>query len=375
MRTYDLHKACFACTTPYQVLGAISIVRAEKLNADIYLFTMFAGCTELAQRLEKMRLFENVVVVDCDKDGLLGHGYANSLVHVRAFLQVAFPERYLRGSVGKDIAYERFYSSSRAHVKLVLQKVLQKRNPRMHIVVYDDGLGSYLVDSHVLRTSSLRKKAEKFLGWDLFVPNQVSIQLYLPEIAQLPPELKQYPVSQMPCIEWNIPDERELIKLVFGDAGSNQYPEKVILFDNVRGDESRKHMFEQIDQCFAEIVDLAGKDQVAYKPHPRSHEKSPVPCHEITEKGTPMEVLYSEMCDLESRILIAYNSTATYTPKLLFGLEPWVINLHRIVGPPMQENSETLYQTFLPTYNDKSKLLAPNSIQELREILERILKE
>ena len=375
LRTYDLQKACFACTTPYQVLGAISIVRSEKLCADIYIFSMFSGYLELAQRLIEMHLFENVIVVDCDKVGPLSHCHAKSLARIKAFIQITFPARCLREYVGKKIAYECFYSSSRAHVKLLLQKVLQKRNPKMNVVIYDDGLGSYLVDSHVLRTSKLRKKAEKFLGWDLFVPNQVSIQLYLPSIAQLPTELRQYPISQMPRIDWNASDERALIKLVFGTTERIQYPERVILFDNVRGAESRKHMFEQIDQCFAEIVDLAGQNNVAYKPHPRSREKSHVPCHEIIEQGTPMEILYSEMNDLESRILIAYNSTATYTPKLLFGAEPWVVNLHRIVGPPLQENAETLYQTFLPTYNNKGKLLAPNNMQELREILKKILKE
>ena len=30
--------ACFACTSPYQIMGAISIVCAEKLNADLARF-------------------------------------------------------------------------------------------------------------------------------------------------------------------------------------------------------------------------------------------------------------------------------------------------------------------------------------------------
>ena len=74
-------------------------------------------------------------------------------------------------------------------------------------------------------------------------------------------------------------------------------------------------------------------------------------------------------------MLVAYNSTATYTPRMLFGEEPWVINLHRIVPSSLQEASETLYQTFLPTYRNRERLLAPGSLEELKEILERILRD
>ena len=48
-----LHReACFACTTPYQVMGAISIALQEKLKADIYIFGMFPRYKEVADRLE-----------------------------------------------------------------------------------------------------------------------------------------------------------------------------------------------------------------------------------------------------------------------------------------------------------------------------------
>lgn len=366
---YTIKKACFACTTPYQVIGAISIVKSEHLQADIYIFGTFPDHDLLSARLRELNIFQNVYAVDSEKINLLGKGQASVEIQTQALFQVAFPQIYVREFLRDDTAYETFYSSSRAHTKLLLQRVLKKRNPEMKTVIYDDGLGSYLEDSHVLRPSKMRRRAEKILGWNLFDPKTVSIQLYLPEIAHIPQELKDCQLREMARLDWQAPENKVILKRLFGISETEKYRERVILFDNVRGATSRREMFEKVDRCYQTILDVVGEKNVLFKAHPRSYEKPSLMLHCIEKQATSMEVFYADMEDLESRVLIAYNSTATYTPKLLFGKEPWVINLHRIVGPPLQKNSEILYQTFLPTYQNKEKLLAPNDMDELKKML------
>ena len=166
-----------------------------------------------------------------------------------------------------------------------------------------------------------------------------------------------------------IPDY-EVTRFAYGPSGIDFVDTIFIEFESVPSDE----MFEKIDECYREIISLAGKENVLFKGHPRSMEEPAIEMNRVTG-SVPMEVFYSNMEDLEGKVLVAYNSTATYTPKLLFGKEPRVINLHRIVGGPMQQNSETLYRTFLPTYEDKGRLLAPETTEELRQMITDIMKE
>lgn len=57
----DQHqKGCFACTTPYQIMNAISIVYENLIDADIIIFDTFKGFEEIAKRLEIEGIFENV---------------------------------------------------------------------------------------------------------------------------------------------------------------------------------------------------------------------------------------------------------------------------------------------------------------------------
>ena len=62
-------QACFACTTPYQVLGAISITKQENLDADLYIFGMFSGYEKVAEKLRDHAIFANVYAADATKTG------------------------------------------------------------------------------------------------------------------------------------------------------------------------------------------------------------------------------------------------------------------------------------------------------------------
>ncbi len=374
-KTTVMRDACFACTTPFQVIGAISIVRSGyfPMGADIWLFDTFPNCGELARNLKEQQLFDHVYKVDCTKTTFLGKGKSRLSVQANVFIQEMLPGRYVK--IEKGLAYSAFYSSSRAHVKTLLLNELLKRNPDMKITVYDDGLGCYLEKSHVLQTSKRRQKAERLLGLKLFNPAKMNLMLYLPEIAKLPEELRGCSVDEMPRLNWHGKQEKKILQQVFGLSAVEQYDEKVVLFDNVRGSVTRNEMFLGVDDCYRVILETVGYENVIYKSHPRSVRETEVEIKKMEAAGIPMEVLYAEMEDLSSRVLVAYNSTATYTPRMLFGEEPWVINLHRIVPSPLQEASETLYQTFLPTYRNQGRLLAPASMEELKEILERILRD
>ena len=372
---YELRQACFVCSTPYQIIGAISITLTEKIKADIFIVGFFPDFKKLSARLENMMIFNHVYTIDCsEKTSSTKRKNTATISFLNVLKQIIRPERFVSKYLG-NLAYKTFYSSSRAHIKMLFLYALQKRNPQMKINIFDDGLGSYQKESHVLNATKIRNYAEKLFGLKSFNSDSVSIQLYLYKMAQLPQYLKKYPIRQMPRLNWYDEKNKRILKTLFGITDVLKNNEKVILFDNYRDSKSRINMFKKIDVCFQKIIDIVSNENILFKGHPRSLVSPNIAFTKIAKQGIPIEVFYSDMDNLESRILVAYNSTAVYTPKILFNKEPWVISLHRIVGAAPQENPEEIYQMFLSEYNNPQKLLAPNNIKELQNMLMNALSQ
>lgn len=358
-------EACFACTTPYQIMGAISIVTSRSLEADLYLFGMFEGYEEVAGRLEKAGVFDHVYVVSPDEYKTPGRQ--------RAFKQMLQAGSVARKFVPEKIAYRHYYASSRAHVKNILLHELLRRNKAMSIVIYDDGMGTYARDSHVLNTTSRRRFAERLLGWDMYTADRLSFEVYEPELFEKPAGLTSCEVSRMPK---PFADERAagIIKQVFGVTPQDAIDAGVIIFDPLRGVErERDEKLKVIDQCYDLVAESFGEDNVVIKPHPRSTKVTEAKGRLYQNAAVPMEALYAEMADIRDRILITYASSAVYTPKLLWGEEPVVILLFRLTDGEESEWSRQ-YTTFKSAYADQHRIMAPETMEEFRQIVGSLLQ-
>ncbi len=353
---------CFACTTPYQVIGAIDIVSVRKLTADLYLFGMFEGYEGVAERLQQTGLFRRVFAVDTLKTKAPGRN--------GAFKQMLFSSRVVGEFLPGNAVYKEIYASSRAHVKNLLIHELIRRNPDLKINIYDDGMGTYSRDSHVLNTTGTRGRAEKLLGWELFTPARVRFLVYLPDLFEKPKGLESCPVEQMPRIDWS-GGAGDLLALVFGAEERHMIRRNVIIFDPLRGmDAERGKKFPLIDRCYDLVAAHFGRENVLVKPHPRSTEKTAAQVDLYPNSGLPMEVLYAKMDDIEDRLLVTYASSAVYTPKMFFDAEPRIINLFRLVDGEGASEWETQQQKFRGIYRDPSRVAAPRTMEELEACLQ-----
>lgn len=356
---------CFACTTPYQVIGAIDIVMDKKLTADLYLFGMFDGYKAVAERLQASGVFRRVFHVDTTKTKAPGKK--------GAFIQMLRCRRVVGEFLPANAVYAEIYASSRAHVKNLLIHELIRRNPKLKINIYDDGMGTYAKDSHVLNTTGRRGRAEKLLGWQLFTPERVRFLVYLPELFERPKGLESCPVAQMPRIDWS-GEAGELLAEAFGAKETDMIREKVIIFDPLRGmDSERAAKFPTIDRCYDMLAERFGRENVVVKPHPRSTIKPAVKARLYENSGLPMEVLYAKMDDVEDRLLVSYASSAVYTPKMFFDAEPRIINLFALVdGADGGSEWETQYRKFKRIYRDPSRVSAPQTMEELEALLQNV---
>lgn len=356
--------ACFACTTPYQLIGAISIVQNTGLEADLYLLGMFPNYEEIATKLKKYGIFKEVFPVDCNH--FKNRSTIKTIWHyLNCRKEVA---RFLPSTV----SYDYYYSSSRQHVKLLLFHELKRRNSGIRCVIYEDGLGAYASWSKVLNTSKNRKIAESILGWDLFSPDSTSIMVTHPELLDLPTELRTIEVLKMPSFQWS-DRTREMLLDVFSVNSNDIITEKGIVFEVPRGfyKNGIGIDLEIMDKCIELIVQKLSFDNVICKLHPKSKKKPNVKIKNFEKFGLPVEILYAGMEDLQDRILIGVFSTALFTPKMMFDKEPVVISLHRIVWPSRAE-IDPVFMRLGNMYRQKERIFAPHSLSELSDYLQSI---
>ena len=357
-------KACFACTTPYQLMGAISIVQGLKLEADLYLFGMFPDYDRIAERLERYHVFRKVIPVNCDK--------FRSLSYVKALWQTLNSRKAVSSFLPPEAVYDVFYNSSRAHVKLLLRRELERRNPELCFVTFEDGLGTYSAQSHELNSSRLRRLVNTVLGWDSFKPSKTIMMVTHPKLFELPKRLSTVPIKKMPSVVGS-ENNRSMFLDVFDAHEEGIINERVILFDVTRGiyENDLDVDTNMLDESYQMVIDKFSSNNVVCKPHPRSVVKTKVAVKEYVKTGIPVEILYAGMFDLEERVLIGTFSTALFTPKMMFDKEPTIVCLHKMVWPSNQK-IPPVFEKLSKMYKHKDRIFAPENLNELSSYLSKI---
>jgi hypothetical protein len=345
-------------------MNAIFIVQGYHLEADLYLFGKFPDYDRITDRLRKYHVFNKIVAVDCSK--------FRSLSQIKALWQTINSRRSVSSFLPSEVNYDIMYSSSRAHVKLLMRKELERRNPKIKFVLFEDGLGTYSAQSHVLNSSRLRRLVETICNWNSFAPQRTKMIVTHPEFVELPQRLKGVIVEKMPLFNWST-ENCDMLLDIFSVHKDELIDERVVVFDVTRGVYKNNLDVDVclLDECYKLLKEKFSYHDVICKPHPRSRQKSRADLKEYQKKGAPVEILYVGMPDLEDRILVGTFSTALFTPKMLFGKEPVIICLHKMVWP---RNTEIppLFSKLSRMYQHKDRVMVPSNLTELSKCLDKI---
>ena len=87
------------------------------------------------------------------------------------------------------------------------------------------------------------------------------------------------------------------------------------------------------------------------------------------------EGLYAQLEQPETKTLVSCVSTAALNPKFMFGHEPYIIFTYRLYNPDPPcgiERDQWMARAVMDAYEDKSRVMIPNSIQELRAMIREI---
>lgn len=357
-----IEKVCFACTTSYQIMNAISIVYSDSLNADIFIFDTFKGYKQIAERLENEKIFKEVYVVPFYSS----KKYAGSknLMRISCMWSFVRATQYIRKVIPEYSSYDKIYVSSQAIPKMVLMRALEKWNPNLVVVIYEDGMGTYVQGGHALNGSGKFQFLQKLLKFE-FRPNGRTVFMpRLPQIAPPPEKVSEYKIVPMMPVPYK--KLRNLFYDIFGtEEKIKTINEKVIVFDYLRL--SYTEDIRALDIIYNIICKQYPNNSIC-KPHPRSTEEIKSPIKIYSNTHVPMEVLYMGIDDLEERVIVSVFSTASFTPVLMFGKFPVLILLYKMF---LSKERITEYDKLLNKIKQvyESQIYTPSTIPEFEECL------
>ena len=86
------------------------------------------------------------------------------------------------------------------------------------------------------------------------------------------------------------------------------------------------------------------------------------------------EGLFMQLAKPEQKALISCVSTTSINPKFMFGVEPYIILTHRLYNGYRQnpvERDDWMANSLIDAYEDKSKVMIPNSMREYKAMIKR----
>ena len=73
----------------------------------------------------------------------------------------------------------------------------------------------------------------------------------------------------------------------------------------------------------------------------------------------------------DNHIIVSFFSTASFTPKMLFGKEPYVIFLYKTLGIEFF-NANKLVNSLQSLYNNPKKIILVEDLDQLKRVIEEL---
>ena len=249
----------------------------------------------------------------------------------------------------------------------LLSAAVRQSNPSAEFVLAEDGSGTYsgLILSRRAYFDSCESNSDL---WSNFCRLYFKDTLYLrPEkVLVFCPELVDYRYS---C---------PILPIRFSEAAISLFLIALGLVEDAELSLEGKIVF--LGQCYPEIglsdsdiVELKElerySDEVLFRRHPRS--KLSPSCFNL-HSSKSWEVSSKTLSN--SSVLVSIGSSAMLTPKMIYGVEPFLVFTHRL-HPKMDKSFyasfEDLYARAKALYQGVGKVFAPSSLDEYRCLMQK----
>lgn len=352
----------FICCTPYHIVNTIFLLKGyySKDNNILFLCNHFVNAEKIVQSLKNEALFSAVYFI---KDENLRSKNFKKLTEKLKLLNLYISKHSIEKycSISEQPDQVIFYSFTLFNTLLLTY--CKKKNSNVKFYIGEDGNRDYIYQDFGVNTTKLFKII-RFLSKlnnheIIFIPDKYIRFLYCPNLI----EKKNTDIKILPIIknEKNYAIGRDVLNRIFEFNDDMNIKDKYIFFESVL--EENMELQNKIIKSFR-IFTRA----FILKTHPRS-DINYVGMKQYKHYHVPWEIICMNS-DMKNRVLISVNSNACLTPKIMFGKEPELIFLYKLVYKNEKLNEiENFMQHFFDLYADKTKLYIPNTIEEFNDLI------
>ena len=365
----------FACSTQFTIFNCINVVlnnpEKYKGRVDIMLFHQTESTLKLAKNLRESNIFNTVY----------NFPFVNNLNSILLIILFAFP-RLILGKLCLNDEPTRFKKDQYDVIvsqNLLYATLFRAFNRRANTFLIEEGFSSYTSRTlDVSRRSTFYRLVDKTFLHHFFSADIKGQLLYEPQLYCGKKANETYiPIAA--------PNDSETFKRIFGYKSNDLYSSNKFIYLGVPYWGLRKlianpELADKVDKNLEKkcksLVDRSMKALVGARFIYRAH-----PIEEIDSSfydGFCTLDRYQNMWEIECQnsltddhILMSFFSTASFTPKLLYGKEPYLIFLDNMTGCEFL-NSADFVRGLKSLYRDPKKIMQPKSEDELFEIIKTL---
>lgn len=388
--------ACYAWSN-LQILNVtnavVNIYAGEQ--ADLFIRIGPHISENLIKSIERSGVFEHVYCIDPLKIDV-SKERGGKIRWIRAFsLKHAYVFAYdsLLGRLCGEQKYERallpwFFADS-----VYFLHYWAKYNDKLAVTFVEEGTSSYYYTKKqmcfpLFNAPTRRAKIKRYLMegnlMRKFGKRVDTICLYRPEYCA---EDIDFAKKALPIISEN--ENPIMHKILLGAAANLDYThfmryEKRDIYYFSAYNLENKEFEVQSEQFLQTILDNDRANKIICKVHTHNTTHAEKFARDLEDQifvdrvRYIFEGMYMQLPDEERKVIVSCVSTAAMNPKFMFGKEPYIIFTYRLYNDYRQhpvECDDLLSGILIESYDDKSKIMIPNSVYELAAMVRRIRSE
>ena len=355
----------FCCATPYHVMSCLNLAINQYADQKkiLILYPHFSEYKRVVDIFSEYHIFEQIIVVSRSNISFIANWQRRSRM-------VRLPDNVTTVLKRNDITDFFIYTLVPLEISLMI-KIISKNSPRCHFSLMEDGIGSYLKpDIHIPKGRTL--KWMKFLERIKYLNKMSRLYLINPSLQVFKSSFK---IEKMIDFKTDNREFWDVLKNIFGRV---KLPDTDILilqqplFEDYQ---SLPALGNRQEYLYHLIEEKVSSENILMKPHPRSKIfKLPSNIKKVGGK-LPFELVHDEK--LNTMTIITINSTAAFTPYLIWQLKPRLILLYKLF-PELQvsEAMDRFVTLFYREYREHGgTIFIPNTVEEYEYYLQKLFSE
>lgn len=351
----------FICSTPYHLLLAInkSLNDLKDEEKALVVFNRFPSCETVVSRLKELKIFDSITVLDT-------HELDQWNNWNRRFRMFYFYNDFRRLTQKSSFDEIIFFSPDLLNTTFIIKLVLQY-SPNCKFSFAEDGIGSY-IDESMYKPSDRVEFWLSFFGRKKYVNRIQTLYVNQPELISYNTALNIQPFLQN---DENESEYRTIISEIWKEKESQV--NHLLFLQQPFYEDERYVLAEAQEYIFKHLQEKYG-DELSIRIHPRTKQKIYFSLSNAVGKNDLFEV--SSLFRSESTVLIGTNSTALFTPFLLWRKKNPIILLYKLGN---EEGLSIAMDLFLRKYEIiftrlGGNIFIPESLEELHSILDNLVK-